>query len=174
MRQEVITWSDIDRAIDVLVPQFRGTFDAMLMITRGGIIPGGLVSEAIDLRYILTASVRFPAQINQSDLPAAIEPPKLLAWPEFIEFPRDELLRGRRVLIVDDVWGSGRTINAVRGRVAAAGGTPEICEFHYNPHRSLFKQSQPEYYAAMTEAYIVYPWESRRDRDQDIARLTRM
>ncbi len=168
MRQEALTWNDIDRIVDRLVPQFRGTFDAMLMITRGGIVPGGLVSEALGLTYILTASVRFPEQIKVPEIPLTLDPPKLLAWPEFLEFPRDDLLRGRRVLVVDDVWGSGRTANAVKGRVAGAGGRPEMCVFHYNPHRSLFKSIEPEYYAAITEAYIVYPWEAHRDRGRGV------
>ncbi len=166
MRQEVLTWHDIDKVIDCLLPQFHGTFDAMLMITRGGIVPGGLLGEALNLRYILTASVRFVDAVKVPEVPASLEPPKLLAWPEFLEFPADKLLADRRVLVVDDVWGSGRTISAVRGRVVAAGGKPELCVFHYNPYRSLFKSTAPDYYAAITDAYIIYPWESRRDRDR--------
>lgn len=168
MRQEVLTWNDIDKIVDMLIPQFRGAFDAMLLITRGGIIPGGLLSEALGLHYILTASVRFAEQHTVLEVPSSLEPPKLLAWPEFLEFPRTELLAGRRVLVVDDVWGSGRTINAVRSRVEGAGGRPETCVFHYRPASSLFKQAQPDYYAAITDAYIVYPWESRRDRDRKL------
>lgn len=168
MRHEVLTWNQIDKIVDLLLPQFRGSFDAMLMITRGGIIPGGLLSEALGLRYVLTASVRFPEQMKTPDVPSSLEPSKLLAWPEFLEFPRTDLLAGRRVLVVDDVWGSGRTVNAVRGRVESAGGRPEVCVFHYKPSRSLFKQAEPEYYAAVTDAYIVYPWEPRRDRDRDV------
>jgi hypoxanthine phosphoribosyltransferase len=166
MRQEVLTWHDVDKAVDYLVPQFHGTFDAMLLITRGGIIPGGLIAEAINNRYILTAAVRFPDQVKSPEVPESVEPSRLLAWPEFLEFPAHALLAGRRVLVVDDVWGSGRTITAVKGRVVAAGGQPELCVFHYNPHRSLFKQAEPDYYAAITDAYIVYPWEVRRDRDR--------
>ena len=41
MRKEVLTWSDVDKLIDHLIPQFEVEFDAMVMITRGGLIPGG-------------------------------------------------------------------------------------------------------------------------------------
>lgn len=165
MRQEILTWTDVDKLVDHLLPQFRGTFDAMLMITRGGIVPGGLISEALGINHVLTAAVRFSDSVRVPELPAALEPSRLFVWPEFLEFPADALLAGQRVLVIDDVWGSGRTINAVKGRVEAAHGQPELCVFHYNPYRSLFKQTQPDYYAATTDAYIVYPWESRRDRD---------
>lgn len=143
-------------------PQFHGSFDAMLIITRGGIIPGGLIAEALDIRYILTAAVRFPA----TELPV----PKLAALPEFLQFPDEHLILGRRTLVVDDVWGSGRTITAVKDRVQAAGGQPATCVFHFNPYRSLFTRAEPDYYGAITDAFIVYPWEIDRDVDPILAR----
>ena len=153
MRQEVLTWADLERLIDALLPQFRGAFDGMLMITRGGLVPGGIVSEALDIKHILTAAVDFP-----SDVEAA----RLMALPNFLQFPDDRLLGGRRILVVDDVWGSGRTITAVKSRVEAAGGYPELCVLHYNPTRTLFTKAWPTYYAAVTDARIVYPWEIDR------------
>ncbi|MCJ7724468.1 MAG: hypothetical protein MUP03_10080, partial [Anaerolineales bacterium] len=104
-----MTWDDIDRLIDHLLPQFKREFTAMVMITRGGIIPGGMLAEAMGLTQILTAAVDFPGQV-------AGEKTKLMAWPEFLQFPAEELLHGRSTLIVDDVWGSGRTITAVKNR----------------------------------------------------------
>ncbi len=151
MRQEVLTWTDVDALIDQLLPQIRGTFDAMMMITRGGLVPGGILAEALDIKHVLTAAVRFP-EIEE----------KMLAWPTFLQFPEDELLRERRVLIVDDVWGSARTINTVRGRVEAAGAYPQVAVLHYKPAESLFKTKKPDYYAAVTDAFIVYPWETKR------------
>ena len=153
MRQEILTWDDVDRLIDALLPQLSGNFDAMLMITRGGIVPGGLISEALDIKHVLTAALDFPTDVA---------PAKLLAWPEYLQFPEEHLLAGRRTLVVDDVWGSGRTITAVKSRVEAAGGYPELCVLHYNPTRTLFTKAWPTYYAAVTDARIVYPWEIDR------------
>jgi len=164
-RRELLNWQDIDRLIDHLVPQFDEEFDAMMMITRGGIIPGGLLAEALGLTHILTAAVDFPAQMQ-------MEQAKLMAWPQFIQFPEDRLLRGRRTLVVDDVWGSGRTITAVKIRVSSAGGFPHTCVLHFNPYRNLFGSARPDYYAASTDARIVYPWEI--DRGPDRVLLTDM
>ncbi len=154
MRQEILTWEDVDQLIDALLPQLKGsTFDAIMLITRGGIIPGGLIGEALDIKYILTAAVSFPI---------SVAPAKLLAWPEFLQFPENHLIAGRRTLVVDDVWGSGRTITAVKSRVEAAGGFPDLCVLHYNPTRTLFTKQWPAYYAAVTNARIIYPWEIER------------
>jgi hypoxanthine phosphoribosyltransferase len=158
-RRQLITWEEVDRLIDQLLPQFRREFTAMVMITRGGIVPGGLLAQAMDITHVLTAAVNFPAQL-------AIEESKLMAWPEFLQFPSDELLRGRPTLIVDDVWGSGRTITAVKNRVSAAGGFPETCVLHFNPYRNLFGSGKPDYYAAVTDAFTIYPWEIERGGDQ--------
>lgn len=156
-RREILTWQDVDQLIDSLLPKFRGEFTAMLMITRGGIIPGGMLAEAMGLTHLLTAAVDFPAE-HQSNRP-------LMAWPTFIQFPSDALLTGRLTLIVDDVWGSGRTITAVKNRVSAAGGFPETCVLHFNPYRNLFGNSKPDYFAAVTDAHVLYPWEINRGPD---------
>lgn len=159
MRREVLTWNDVDKLIDHLIPQFETEYDAMVMITHGGIIPGGLLADALKLSIILTASVDFPAELEQE---ADKEKTRWLAWPQFVQFPESSLLRGRRILIVDDVWGSGRTITAVKNRVTSAGGLPYTCVLHFNPHRNLFGTARPDYYSATTDAHIVYPWEVSR------------
>lgn len=154
MRNEILTWEDVDKLVDILLPQLRsvGTFDAMVMITRGGVIPGGLLAEALDVRHMLTAAVDFPTT----------EEAGLMAYPSFLQFPSSDLLVGRKTLIVDDVWGSGRTSTSVRGRVLAAGGTPYTCVLHFNPYRSLFSRAEPDFYGAVTSAHVVYPWELDR------------
>jgi len=158
-RHEVLTWDEVDRLVDHLLPQFQGEYDAMVIITRGGIVPGGMLAEAMGITHILTAAVDFPAQIE-------MEKARLLAWPQFIQFPEERQIVGRRALVVDDVWGSGRTITSVKTRVEKAGGIPSTCVLHFNPYRNLFGGIRPDYYAAITDAYIVYPWEIDRGADR--------
>lgn len=155
MRSELITWQEVDGLIDHLLPQFEGEFEAMVMITRGGIVPGGLLAEAMDIKHLLTAAVDFPAELER-------EKTGLFAWPRFLQFPENDLLVDRRTLVVDDVWGSGRTITTVKNRVLRAGGSPHTCVLHFNPYRNLFGTYRPDYYAAVTDAHIIYPWEMYR------------
>ncbi|RME83762.1 MAG: phosphoribosyltransferase [Caldilineae bacterium] len=153
--REELSWQDVEALIDRLLPQVAGQFDIMLLITRGGIIPGGMLAESLDIKDVLVASVEFPKDPGIDTL----------AWPTFSQFPSDTLLRGRRVLVVDDVWDSGRTINTVRGRVEAAGGQPKTCVLHYKPARSRFPEREPDFYAAITDRWIIYPWELDRGPD---------
>ncbi len=166
MRREILTWNDVDKLIDHLIPQFEGEFAAMVVVTRGGIVPGGILAEALKIDSILVAAVDFPAEMEMEEK----KKNRLLAWPAFIQFPDNELLTGKRVLVVDDVWGSGRTITAVKNRISAAAGVPQTCVLHFNPYRSLFGTVRPDYYAAITDAYIVYPWEIDRGPESVLLR----
>ena len=160
MRHELVSWEEVEKLIDMLVEQFEREYDAMLIITRGGIMVGGMLSEALNITHVLTAAVDFPAQVEG-------ELSKLMVWPKFIQFPEDNLLQGYKILVVDDVWGSGRTITAVKNRVSAAGGMPSTCVLHFNPHRNLFGNNEPDYYAASTDAHIIYPWEMDRGKTKN-------
>jgi uncharacterized protein len=162
VRREVLTWDDVDKLIDHLIPQFEYEFDAMVLITRGGIIPGGILAEALQISDIFTAAVDFPSELENEQ---QREKSRLLAWPKFLQFPDELLVRGRRVLVVDDVWGSGRTITSVKNRITGQGAVPYTCVLHFNPYRSLFGTVRPDYYAAITDAYIVYPWEIKRGQE---------
>ena len=159
MRQEVLTWEDVVQLVDHLIPQFDVGFEAMVIITRGGIVPGGLLAETLKIEEILTAAIDFPAE---AEIEAQYKNHRFLAWPKFIQFPDDHLLFGKHVLVVDDVWGSGRTITTVKNRISVAGGTPYTCVLHFNPYRNLFGSARPDFYAAITDAHIIYPWEIDR------------
>jgi hypoxanthine phosphoribosyltransferase len=148
-QREILSWEDIDKLIDHLIPQLRGEFDGLLMITNGGLVPGGMLSEALGITHVLTASVYFPDEVDQK-----------LAWPTFIQFPSDTLLSNRRILIVDDIWANGRALMTVQGRLAAAGCESETAVLHYRLRSNLFPGAGPDYYGAITDRYIVYPWES--------------
>jgi hypothetical protein len=152
-RNERISWKEVEMLIDILVSQFNQDFDAMLLITRGGIIPGGMLAESMDIEDILTAAVDFPAAHERTSHS------KFLMFPTFLQFPKENLLIDKQILIVDDVWGSGRTITAVKNRVEAAHGIPFTTVLHFNPYRNLFGNVRPDYYGAITDAHIVYPWE---------------
>jgi hypothetical protein len=159
MRREVLTWNEIDKLIDHLVPQFDTEFNSMVVITRGGVIPGGMLAEALNLITILTAAVDFPSETE--DLQHK-QQTRWMAFPQFIQFPENSLLEGKKILVVDDVWGSGRTITTVKNRINAAGGMVYTAVLHFNPYRNLFGALRPDFFAATTDAYIIYPWEVRR------------
>jgi uncharacterized protein len=148
VNKQHLTWLQIEDLAIRLADRLPRGYDVMLVITRGGMVPACIVSERLNLRNILVAAVMFyTAQEHTLDKPI------------FLQFPADPLLTDRRVLIVDDVWDSGRTIMAVRERVIDAGGKPETAVLHYKPTRTTFSNERPDYYVDETDAWIVYPWD---------------
>ncbi|PZA08398.1 MULTISPECIES: phosphoribosyltransferase [unclassified Meiothermus] len=142
-------WQEITALVSSLLRRLDPhRYDCILAVTRGGMIPACLISEATDVRNILTAAVMFYTGAGQT-----------LQEPHFLQFPGDALLLGKRVLIVDDVWDSGKTAVAVRERVKLAGGEPTLAVLHYKPTMNQFPGDGPDLYAAETDAWIVYPWD---------------
>jgi uncharacterized protein len=147
--KDVVRWDDLDGMIRKLADELRpGDYDLMLAITRGGLVPAGMLAYRLGIRNILVAAVEF---YDDEGRPG----PK----PTFLQFPADPLLRGQRILIVDEVWDSGTTIHAVTERVRQAGGNPTTVVLHFKPGRSHVPGA-PDHHAETTENWVVYPFKA--------------
>src|SRR4030088_1178843 len=104
MNKQHLTWTQIEDLAIRLADRLPTVYDVMLVITRGGMVPACIISERLNVRNILVAAVTF---YTSQERP--------LDKPIFLQFPADPLLNGRRVLIVDDGWDSGRRSSAVPG-----------------------------------------------------------
>lgn len=141
-----VSWEDLAALVAELAEQVRGEYDVMLVITRGGLVPGGMLAYTLGIRNILVAAVEY---YDDRGLPGPA--------PTFLQFPADPLLRGQRVLIVDEVWDSGTTIHAVTERVRLAGGEPTTAVLHYKPAHSAVP-GEPDHHVVVTDRWVVYPF----------------
>lgn len=155
MKHVYLTWHDTEEMVSKLIFKLNTPYDAILAISRGGIIPGGMIAEALKMKNVLTAAVVF------SDAPASTH----LSWPRFIQFPDDHLLKDRKILVIDNLWNMGRTIVAAKGRIETAGGYPELAVLHWKQASSHFPDLAPDYYVETTEDFIHYPWQRIDDSD---------
>jgi hypoxanthine phosphoribosyltransferase len=147
-----LSWTDVDKLISSMVPRMQAfTYDLVIAITRGGIIPGAIISERLAIQQVLVASVDF-YEDEEHDLD----------WPVFMQFPADSFLRGKQVLIVDDVWYRGKQIVSVTERIEQAGGTPKSAVLHYKIQRSHFPDKSPDFFGVQTDDWVIYPWEVER------------
>jgi uncharacterized protein len=145
-----VSWDDLDRLVRQLADRVRGDYDVLLVITRGALVPAGMLAYLLGIRNILVAAVAFYDDAGQ---PAE--------RPTFLQFPGDTLLRGRRVLIIDEVWDTGTTIQAVIDRVLQARGVPTTAVLHYKPSHSRVS-SVPDHYVVETDRWIDYPFKYGR------------
>ena len=139
--RDIVSWSDLEVLVRRLAERIRTTdVDVMLAITRAGSCRPGCWRIAWACG---TSSSRRSSTTTTHGLPGP--------HPTFLQFPADPLLRGQRVLIVDEVWDSGTTIAAVTDRVRQAGGIPTTAVLHYKPTHSVV-EGEPDVFAVETDA----------------------
>ena len=150
LEKDVVTWDELAAMVAELATRVGTEYDAMLTITRGGLVPAGMLAYRLGIRNILVAAVEYYDDEGQPG-----------PHPTFLQFPADPLLRGLRVLIVDEVWDSGTTIHAVTERVRQAGGIPTTAVLHYKPSHSTVPAT-PNHHIVTTDRWVVYPFKSGR------------
>lgn len=162
MKHVYLTWHELEELVSKLIFKLDTPYDVILAVTRGGIIPGGMIAEALKMKNVLTAAVIFP---DDREEPGGSQQRSMPSWPRFLQFPADSLLEGRKILVVDNLWYRGRTIMAVKGRIETAGGIPEMAVLHWKKDHSVFPEDEPDYYAEITDDFIHYPWQRIDDSD---------
>ncbi len=98
-----LSWDQFQHDCIVLADKVRAsghTYDKLLSITRGGVFVGSMLAYYLDIRNITTVALRL-YEFNQS-----------ASVVEQLSKP-DMPLPGSRVLVVDDLLDSGRTMEYV-------------------------------------------------------------
>ncbi len=145
-----VTWEDLDDLVAQLAERLAADPDpdVVLAISRGGLVPAGMLGYRMGWRDMLLAAV----VVYDDDGGFRGE-------AEFLQFPADEQLQGKRVLIIDEVWDSGTTIAAVSARIRAAGGVPITAVLHFKPGRSRV-DIVPDHYIVETDEWVIYPFKA--------------
>ncbi|NLA80275.1 MAG: hypothetical protein GX853_05960 [Chloroflexi bacterium] len=154
-RREIISWTDLTRLVDHLIPQFDKSYSCILAVNQAAIIPASLVAEAMGVRHIFLISVHFhlDMQLNPGD-PLSIE------WPVFSQFPLAEQLHRHELLLLSEHWHSGREVLASQARLEREGFSADCAALHFDPSENRLEGSIPRFYAARTVAEIIYPWQA--------------
>jgi len=152
IHKRYLEWTDIEALVGRLIAELPTDYDVLLTIARGGLVPCCLISEQLDMRNILVAAVMYYTDVG-----------KTMDRPLFLQFPDDILLAGKRILVIDDVWDSGKTIMAVKERLTTVGCHHDVATLHYKPTHSRFPE-RPDFYAEETDDWIVYPWDPQHER----------
>ncbi|MDO8143014.1 MULTISPECIES: phosphoribosyltransferase [unclassified Isoptericola] len=145
--REVLTWSDFGDGVRRLAEQvvasgFRP--EVVVAIARGGLIPGGAVAYALGTKGVGTMNVEFYTDVGRT-----LDDPRVL--PPLMDTAE---LPGSRVLVVDDVADSGRTLDLVMRLVREKGAEARAAVLYTKP-RSVYR---PEYTWRETDRWITFPW----------------
>jgi uncharacterized protein len=145
--RERMHWSEVGPAARMLGERILEDGyrpDMLLSIARGGLVVGGALAYALDVKNTFTMNVEFYVGVDERLPVPMILPPV----PELVDL--DEA----RVLIADDVADTGETLALVKnfcdGKVAEA-RTAVL----YEKPRSIVTS---DYVWRTTEAWITFPW----------------
>lgn len=102
----VFSWADIEKIIKRELKRIRNDEmpDFIIAIQRGGFIPSVILSHALNIREIIPLDVKITVDdsVNSKKI-----------QPTLLHNPDIEKIRDKKVLIVDDIAGSGTTYKRV-------------------------------------------------------------
>lgn len=145
--REVLSWTDFSVGVRELAEQVVGSSflpDLVVAVARGGLVPGGAVAYALGTKGVGTMNVEFYTDIGQT-----LDDPRVL--PPLMDTSE---LSGRKVLVVDDVADSGRTLALVMRLLAGQGADVRSAVLYTKPS-SVFR---PDYAWRSTDLWITFPW----------------
>ncbi|MFE6971872.1 phosphoribosyltransferase [Isoptericola sp. NPDC057653] len=145
--REVLTWTLLPVAIRELAERvvasgFRP--DVVVAVARGGLVPGGAMAYALGTKGVGTLNVEFYTDIGKT-----LDDPRVL--PPLMDTSE---LPGSKVLVVDDVADSGRTLALVMDMLAKQGAEARSVVLYTKPRTII----QPDYSWRDTDLWITFPW----------------
>ncbi|AEH25143.1 phosphoribosyltransferase [Pyrococcus yayanosii] len=145
MDKVYLTWWQVDRAIFALAEKLREYRpDVIVGVARGGLIPAVRLSHILNDVPLKVIDVKFYKGIDER------------AEKPVITIPIHGDLKGKKVVIVDDVSDTGKTLEVVIDEVKKLGAKDvKVACLAMKPWTSVV----PDYYVFRTDKWIVFPWE---------------
>lgn len=145
--REVLTWTDFgtasrDLAADVLRSGFEA--EVVVAIERGGLLLAGGIAYALGLKSCGAVNAEFYTGVG-----TRLDTPILL--PPFLDA---ESIDGKKVLLVDDVSDSGRTLAMVVTLLEGMGAEVRTVVLYTKPGTV----HEPAYTWRRTAQWITFPW----------------
>ncbi|MDK6028574.1 phosphoribosyltransferase [Ignisphaera sp. 4213-co] len=132
----------LELAEKIFLSGFRPSI--VVAILRGGYIVAKLVSDYLGIDEIATTEIKFYRGIGEKGEKPIISTPLIRS------------IKDEKVLIVDDVADSGRTLQVAIDLVRIYGAKEVKTATLYLKPWSI---TVPDYYVAETRSWIVFPWE---------------
>jgi hypoxanthine phosphoribosyltransferase len=149
-----LDWENVDRLCRILARKIkRAGFspDVVVGISRGGFPVARILCDELGIRRLASLQIEYYSAPNQTR-----KKPVLL-------YPLNADVRGKRVLIVDDVADRGESLELAKKHVKEKGAKEiRLATVHYKPWSKVV----PDFYVRTVKSWIVYPWERKETQSQ--------
>lgn len=148
--RETLTWEGFGDASRDLAREILGDGfvpEVVVAIARGGLLPAGAIAYGLGVKNCGALNVEFYTGIG-----TALDAPEVLRPALDTEY-----LSGRKVLLVDDVADSGRTLALAMKLLTERGADMRSVVIYTKPTTIV----QPDYSWKETALWIDFPWSAQ-------------
>ena len=148
---EVPTWNQVYRMLLNQAEKIcNGSFkpDVIVGVARGGLVPARILSDLLENSNLATVRV----ESSQTDRDERTKPVLIQALSVSVA--------GKKVLVVDDVADTGRSLGMVQEHVLQhEAEKTRVVTLYYKPWSTV----KPYYYEKETERWIIFPWDVKEN-----------
>ncbi|MFB0567734.1 MAG: phosphoribosyltransferase [Candidatus Bathyarchaeia archaeon] len=146
---EIPTWEKIYELLLNLASKIRkANFkpDVIVGISRGGWPPARIMSDLLENPELANVKAEFYLDVAKTKSEPVITQPVSVS------------VHGKKILIVDDVADTGKSLRLVRLHLKEQGATDvKIAAIYYKPWSVV----APDWYERKTSHWIIFPWERK-------------
>jgi hypothetical protein len=152
---EVVSWEKVYNMLLSLARKIRDDGfrpNLIIGVCRGGWLPARVLSDLLENPHITSVRVEFYSGVKEKK-----NKPRITQ-------PISVVVEGKRVLVVDDVTDTGRSLSIVKSHLTELGAKKiRLATLYHKPWSII----TPDYYEKETRRWIVFPWE-RRETVRDL------
>lgn len=143
---EILDWKDVEEGIHDLAKKLKEySFDVMIAISKGGLIPGRLLYDVLQSKAkFAVISIKFYEDVERT-----------LPYP-ILEAPIAVDIVNKNVFVVDDVADSGRSLRLALHTLKEMGAREISSAVLFLKPTSVVT---PTYVWKETSNWVVFPWE---------------
>lgn len=146
---EIPSWEQIYEMLLNLANKIRkdnSKPDIIIGVSRGGWAPGRIMSDLLENPQIANVKTEFYKGVAETKGEPAIT--------QSVSMP----VKGKKILVMDDVADTGRSLRKVRSHLLEQGAVDvKTATIYYKPWSVTF----PNYYEKETKRWIIFPWERK-------------
>ncbi len=146
---EIPSWEQIyEMLIEVADRIRRNGFepDVIVGVSRGGWVPARVMSDLLENPELANVKAEFYLGVAETK------------GEPVITQPVSASVKGKKVLVMDDVADTGKSLRLVKTHILEEGATDvKIATIYYKPWSVL----TPDYYKKKTSLWVIFPWERK-------------